>query len=58
MLSEKVEESESSIDASLFSIESQGLSVDEEPQLPILKKLSDLSDKIQVNLMGLLLLSL
>ncbi|CAO2832719.1 unnamed protein product [Amaranthus hypochondriacus] len=45
---EKVEESENSTDASLFSIESQGLSVDEEPQFPILKKLGDLSDKIQI----------
>lgn len=47
--SENVEECSNSPDVSQFSNESEAVSVDEEPKLPILKKIGDISDKIQVN---------
>ncbi|KAK9756745.1 hypothetical protein RND81_01G118100 [Saponaria officinalis] len=43
-----VEEGMDSADTSQFSNEFQTVSTDEEPKLPILKKIGDLSDKIQI----------
>ncbi|KMT13775.1 hypothetical protein BVRB_4g081510 isoform A [Beta vulgaris subsp. vulgaris] len=47
-MSENVEECSNSPDVSQFSNESEAVSVDEEPKLPILKKIGDISDKIQI----------
>ncbi|XP_021742486.1 kinesin-like protein KIN-14S [Chenopodium quinoa] len=44
---DRVEENTNSTDASQYSNESQAVSVDEEPKLPILKKINELSNKIQ-----------
>ncbi|XP_074311562.1 kinesin-like protein KIN-14S [Silene latifolia] len=48
VLSKGIEQTVSTADASQFSNESQSISTDEEPKLPILRKFSDLSDKIQI----------
>ncbi|KAH9615389.1 hypothetical protein KSS87_022661 [Heliosperma pusillum] len=48
VLSKGNEESVSPADASHFSNESQSHLTDEEPEFPILKKFSDLNDKIQI----------